>query len=85
MREISSERKFQDVLDEAKTLILMDVWAPWCGPCRQMEPIIQELEEEYKDRLLIIKVNADDVPNLTAREGIRSLPTFIWYKDAQKV
>ena len=64
--------------------ILLDFYADWCGPCKVMSPIIDELAEEFKDRAIIAKVNSETNPNLSAHFRIKSIPTLIFIKD-QKV
>ncbi len=64
--------------------ILLDFYASWCGPCKVMSPIIDELAEEYKDRALIVKVDSEKNPNLSAHFRIKSIPTLIFIKN-QKV
>jgi len=64
---------------------LVDFWAPWCGPCRMQEPIIEELAREIGDRATIAKLNVDDEPELASRYGVMSIPTLILFKDGQPV
>ena len=59
---------------------LVDYWAPWCGPCRAMTPIIDDLAKEYGDQLKVFKMNVDDNPETPGRYGIRAIPTLILYK-----
>jgi thioredoxin 1 len=60
--------------------VLVDYWAPWCGPCRAMGPILDDLAKEYGEQLKIIKMNVDDNPKTPGRYGIKSIPTLILYK-----
>lgn len=62
-----------------------DFWAPWCGPCRMVAPIIEELATEYKGRAVIGKVNTDDEQDLAVKFGIRSIPTILFFKDGKLV
>ena len=64
---------------------LLDFWAPWCQPCKMMEPVIHELEEEMKDKVEIVKINVDeDSGGMAAKFGVMSIPTFVVLKDDQE-
>lgn len=73
-----------DVLSSKKT-VLLDVWAPWCGPCRSMEPILEALAEEVKDKVDVVKLNASDEMDLVQELGVQGLPTFLIYKGGKIV
>lgn len=76
----------QQVMDaSATTPILVDVWAEWCAPCKQLMPLLQKLADEYAGAFMLAKVNADEQQQLTASLGVRSLPTVILVKDGQAV
>lgn len=64
---------------------LLDYWAPWCGPCRVMNPIIEELEKELAGKVEVIKINVDEKPEEAAKYGVMSIPTYIVLKDGQEV
>jgi thioredoxin 1 len=66
-------------------LLLVDFWAPWCGPCRMMSPIIDQVGKEYIGKLIIGKVNVDENPNVSSQFGISSIPTLILFKRGQAV
>jgi thioredoxin 1 len=66
-------------------LLLVDFWAPWCGPCRMMSPIIDQVGKEYKGKLVVGKVNVDENPNISSQFGISSIPTLILFKRGQAV
>jgi len=74
----------QDVLD-SELPVLVDFSAPWCGPCRMLEPILDQLSEEYDGDLVFAKVNTDESPNTPSQLGIRGIPTLIIYVDGEEV
>ena len=77
-----TSKNFKETLKENK-VVLVDFWAEWCGPCRMLTPTINELEEEYKEKVTIGKVNTMHESQLAADFGIRSIPTIIIFKDGE--
>lgn len=80
VEEIRSEQHFTDVL-ASNTEVLVDFWAPWCGPCKAMTPIFEQVAGEQSSRMKAVKVNIDDMPVLAQKYGIRSIPSLLLLKD----
>ncbi|MGF2688147.1 thioredoxin [Marinobacter sp. DUT-3] len=84
--EANMENFQQKVMEASSTTpVLVDVWAEWCAPCKQLMPVLEKLAEEYQGAFLLAKVNADEQQQLTGSLGVRSLPTIILVKDGQAV
>jgi len=69
-----------DVLQNSKA-VLLDFWAEWCGPCKMIAPLLNEMADKYEDKLAVVKLNVDENPNTAQKFGIRSIPTLILFKD----
>ncbi|MDR1847525.1 MAG: thioredoxin [Bacteroidales bacterium] len=80
-----TDASFDEVVMKAEKLVLIDFWAEWCGPCRSISPIIDELAAEYDGKAIIGKVDVDANNEITSRFGIRSIPTLIFVKNGQVV
>ena len=74
-----TEDKFDSFVEGHKT-VLIDCWAPWCGPCRRLGPVVDEIASEYKD-LAVAKINVDDAPGISARFQIQAIPLLLMFKD----
>jgi thioredoxin 1 len=74
----------QDVL-KSDVPVLVDFWAPWCGPCRMVAPIVDEIAKDFEGKLKVVKLNTDENPNIASQYGIRSIPTLMIFKDGEKV
>ena len=78
-----TDANFAEITREG--VVVVDFWAPWCGPCRMVAPIIDELAEEYAGKAVIGKVNVDDNPGVSASQRIRNIPTLLFFKNGQLV
>lgn len=75
-----NDSTFDEEVLQSELPVLVDFWAPWCGPCRAIAPVIEELSAEYDNKLKIAKCNVDDNPKTPSRYGIRAIPTLIIFK-----
>ena len=80
-----SDSNFQAEVIESVTPVLVDFWAPWCGPCRQVAPVLEEIAGEQGEKLKIVKLNVDDNQQTAAQYGVMSIPTLILFKGGQDV
>ena len=84
VKELTNEN-FGPEVENAQGLVVVDFWAPWCGPCRMVAPMIEQLATEYEGRVTFGKVNVDENPEVSARYGIRSIPTIGIFRDGEPV
>ena len=78
-----SDTSFETDVIKASQPVLVDFWAEWCGPCKQIGPALEEIAAEYGDKLTVAKVNIDENPETPTRYGVRGIPTLMLFKDGQ--
>ena len=76
-----TDDSFEDEVVKAEGPVLVDYWADWCGPCKMIAPILDEIAEEYKDKIKVAKLNIDENPGTPPKYGIRGIPTLMLFKD----
>jgi len=82
--KVATNTNFNELLQDSK-LVIVDFWATWCGPCRMISPILDEIEEEMPDKITVVKVNVDDADEIAAQYRIMSIPTLLYVKNGQIV
>ena len=84
MAKVATNTNFTGLLQDSK-LVIVDFWAVWCGPCRMLSPILDEVEEEMEDQITVVKVNVDAADEIAAQYRIMSIPTLLFFKNGQVV
>lgn len=84
MAKVATNANFADILQDDK-LVIVDFWAVWCGPCRMLSPIVDEIAEEMADKVTVVKCNVDDCEDIAMQYRIMSIPTLIFFKNGEIV
>jgi thioredoxin 1 len=80
-----TDASFKEEVLDSDVPVLVDFWAPWCGPCRMVAPVVDEIADQYAGQVKVVKVNTDENPNTASQYGIRSIPTLMIFKGGQRV
>ena len=80
-----TDSNFDEVVLKSEIPVMVDLWAEWCGPCRMIHPIFEELDAEYKGKALMVKLDVDSNPGTSAKYGIRNIPTVLFFKNGEIV
>ncbi|KAI8464368.1 MAG: thioredoxin [Monoraphidium minutum] len=80
-----NDTNFDELVLKSKVPVLVDFWAPWCGPCRMLAPLVDELASEYAGKFTCVKMNTDESPQTASEYGVRSIPTVMVFKNGQKM
>lgn len=80
-----TDQDFQEKVIDSDKPVIVDFWAVWCGPCRQLSPVLEEIGQKYSEKVTVAKVNVDDNPGIAAQYGITSIPAVFVFKDGEKV
>lgn len=80
-----TDSNFDEVVLKSDKPVLVDFWAEWCGPCRMVGPIVEELASEYEGKAVVGKVNVDENPNISIKFGIRNIPALLYFKNGEVV
>lgn len=81
----ATDADFDAVADSSRLPVVVDLWAPWCGPCRQLSPLLEKLADERAGRLKLVKVNVDESPLTQARFGVQAIPTLLLFNKGEQV
>ena len=81
---ITSETEFNDKIVKADTPVLIDFWAPWCGPCKMVAPELEAVSDEYEGKAVILKVNVDEQQGLATKYNVMGIPTLLLFKDGKE-
>ena len=80
-----SDATFDETVQSSSEAVVVDFWAEWCGPCKMISPILEEIASEHKDKVKVVKLNVDDNPDVTRRYDVMSIPTLLVFKNGEQV
>ncbi len=83
MAKTITDSEFQELIDNSTKPVLVDFWADWCGPCRMLGPILEEISKEYEGKLEVVKLNIDENPETPTKFGVRSIPTLMLFNNGK--
>ena len=81
----TTDAEFASAVNEEGKLVVVDLWADWCGPCKMMEPILEEIAEEYSDRIKVVKLNIDQNQETPLKFGVMNIPTLLFFKEGKEI
>jgi len=79
--KVFTEDNFEQEVLKAEKPVLIDLWAPWCGPCKALEPAVKAIAEQYEEKLIVGKLNVDESPLIASKYSVMSIPTLLFFKD----
>ena len=80
-----NDSNFKEVVLENEKPVLVDFWATWCGPCKMIAPVVEEIAQEYEDKIVVAKIDVDEVPSVAAKYNVMSIPTLIVFENGKEV
>lgn len=80
-----TDNDFEEKVLNSEKPVLVDFWAPWCGPCKMAEPVLESLSDQYEDKITIVKLNIDDNQSSPAKYGVMSIPTTVLFKNKEEI
>jgi len=80
-----TEANFEEIVEKSDKPVIVDFWAEWCGPCRMVGPIVDEIGKEFEGKAVVTKVDVDSNPGISAKFGIRNIPTILFFKNGEVV
>lgn len=81
--KVFNEENFEKEVLQAEKPVLIDLWAPWCGPCKALEPAVNAIQEKFNDKLIVGKLNVDENPLIASNYSVMSIPTLLFFKDGK--
>ena len=81
----TTDTEFSDTVSDSDKLVVVDMWAEWCSPCKMMEPVLEEIAEEYSDKLKVVKLNIDQNQDTPLKFGVMNIPTLIFFQDGKEI